>query len=81
MNHLCSQSLIKGIFDKLQKCIYVEHLTISKNSEFNHGGSQHINEAPHEFSLNFWKTLLGSKNRIELNQFWDSQFYLLFGNI
>ena len=47
----------------------MEHLYISKNSENIHRGSHTHIEAPHDFSLNFWKAQLGSKNRIELNQF------------
>ena len=59
----------------------MEHLYIPKNNENIHRGSQDNIEALHDFSLNFWKAELGFKNRIELTQFWDSQFYLLFGNI
>ena len=47
----------------------MEQLYISKNSENIHRGSHTHIEAPHDFSLNFWKAQLGSKNRIELNQF------------
>ena len=64
------------IFDNLQKCIYLKYLNISKNNEINHGGSQHINEAPHDFSLNFWEAKLGLKIEIEISQFEFSYLFL-----
>ena len=53
-------------------------LTIPKISEFNHGGSQHVNEAPHEFGLNL-ESLLGSKIGVELNPH-ELSYYFSFGH-
>ena len=62
-------------------CIYLEHLYIYKNNEFNHGGSQHIDEAPHNFILNSLKDLAWFQNRILIEPILDSQIHFLFGNI
>ena len=42
-----------GNFDQFPKCIYLEQLSIFKNNENIHGGSQYNNEAPHKFIFNF----------------------------
>ena len=67
------------IFDKLQKCIYLEHLSTSKNSKNIHGGSQNNMEAPHDFILNFRKGLAWfPKIEIELSPF---EFSILFPSL
>ena len=64
----------------------MEHLRISKINENIHGGSHNNIEAPHDFSLNFWKVNLGSKIEFDFNQFWKCNFIsslvknLAFGN-
>ena len=57
----------------------MEYLSLSKNNENIHGGSHNNIEAPRDFSLNFWKVHIGSKNRIELNQLWIPKFISYFG--
>ena len=50
------------IFDKLQNVFIWSIYIFPKNSEINHGGSYHINEAPHKFILNFGESLTWSQN-------------------
>ena len=70
-----------GNFDNFQKFIYLEHISILKHNENIHGGSQYINEAPHNFSLKNWKVYLGCKNRIFIEPTLNSRIHFLFGNI
>ena len=53
----------------------MEYLNISKNNENIHGGPHNNIEAPHDFSLNFWKFNLVSKIEFDLDQILESQFY------
>ena len=74
MANLCSQVLIKGIFDIFPKFIYLEYLDISQNNENIHGDSHNNIEDPHDFSLKFWNVYLGSKNRNWIKSIWIINF-------
>ena len=41
-----------------------------------YGGSQYIREAPHNFSLYFWRGLLGFKNIIRVKPNGNSPIYI-----